>query len=207
DNLEEGVKNQQKLVDAQSLQWKSYQEALAQILTWLDQMEKSLKQDHLSSLLSTQDLRSKLLKQKATLQEVVSHKRVIETVAEKAEAINHDTTDIKNVNLRYEALVDKFLKSITQLEDCLDAFQQFADLHKIHQDYQKQMRDRLSTLTDFSGNKPLLQSRLSKLIEVKERLCDGEAQLKSLEDHIINKTAKISPRAKETMDRDLANLK
>jgi hypothetical protein len=61
------VKAQQKLVDAQSMQWNSYQEALAQTLAWLDQMEKSLKQDLLSSLTSTQDIRSKLLKQKVNI--------------------------------------------------------------------------------------------------------------------------------------------
>jgi DNA repair ATPase RecN len=57
-------------------------------------------------------------------------------------------SDIQSVNDRYEALVDKFFKSITQLEECLDAFQQFSDLQKIHQDFQKQIKDRLST---FSG--------------------------------------------------------
>lgn len=62
--MEEGIKNQQKLVDAHSMQWNSYQEALAQTLAWLDQMEKTLKQDPLSSLTSTHDIRSRLLKQK-----------------------------------------------------------------------------------------------------------------------------------------------
>lgn len=62
--LEEGVKAQQKLVDAQSLQWNTYQESLAQVLSWLDQMEKHLKHDSIFTLTSPNDIRSKLLRQK-----------------------------------------------------------------------------------------------------------------------------------------------
>jgi hypothetical protein len=53
----------------------------------------------------------------------------------------------------------------------------------------------------------MLQSRLSKVIELRESLVDGTAQLRTLDDHIANKTHKIPPRAKETMERDLVNLK
>lgn len=72
-----GIKNQQKLQDAQSLQLSSYQEMLQQTLTWLDSMEKLIKIDP-SSWLSIQDVRSKLLKHKTTYQEILSHKRIIE---------------------------------------------------------------------------------------------------------------------------------
>ena len=53
----------------------------------------------------------------------------------------------------------------------------------------------------------MLQSRLCKVVELRECTVDGIAQLKSMEDHIATKTHKIPPRAKETMERDLVNLK
>lgn len=57
---------------------------------------------------------------------------------------------IQNINKRYEQLTDNLLKTITQLEDSLDAFIQFTDLQKSHQEQQKQLWDRLSGLTGLS---------------------------------------------------------
>lgn len=72
-----GVKQQQKLQDAQSLQLSSYQDMLQQTLAWLDSMEKQTKTEP-SSWTSIQEVRGKLLKHKTTHQEIVAHKRIIE---------------------------------------------------------------------------------------------------------------------------------
>lgn len=85
-----------------------------------------------------------------TLQEVLSHKRVLEMLTEKASALDSDGGElatVQGIGKRYEQLVDRLLTTITQLEDSLDVFQQFTDLTKTHQDYQKQLWDRLSSLT------------------------------------------------------------
>lgn len=74
-------------------------------------------------------------------------------LTEKAQALaNQDQAQnvpevIQNINKRYEQLTDNLLKTITQLEDSLDAFMQFTDLQKSHQEQQKQLWDRLSGLT------------------------------------------------------------
>lgn len=84
------------------------------------------------------------------LQEVLSHKRVLEMLTEKASALDSDGGElatVQGIGKRYEQLVDRLLTTITQLEDSLDVFQQFTDLTKTHQDYQKQLWDRLSSLT------------------------------------------------------------
>ena len=60
---------------------------------------------------------------------------------------------------------------------------------------------------DYSGNKPALHSRLMKVVEIQDSLPEGQAKLKSLSDHVANKTEKLPLRAKEAMERDLANLK
>ncbi|CAH1403532.1 unnamed protein product [Nezara viridula] len=205
--LEEGVKAQQKLVDAQSLQWNTYQESLAQVLSWLDQMEKHLKHDSIFTLTSPNDIRSKLLRQKASLQEVFSHKRIIESVLEKAAAVGDETPELKTLSPRYESLIDQLLGSITQLEEYSDAVQVFSDLQKQHLDFQNQIKDRLATCTDYSGNRSMLQSRLSKVLEIKDNLIEGTVQLKGIEDHVNQNKSKIPVRAKEAMDRDVTNLK
>lgn len=79
DKVKEGITKQQKLQDAQSLQLSSYQEMLQQTLAWLDSMEKLIQADPYTWT-SIQEVRSKLLKHKTTLQEILSHKRIIEGI-------------------------------------------------------------------------------------------------------------------------------
>jgi hypothetical protein len=62
-------------------------------------------------------------------------------------------------------------------------------------------------VADYSGNKPALQSRLIKVVEIQDSLPEGQAKLKSLSDHVANKVDKLPLRAKEAMERDLGNLK
>lgn len=62
DNLAEGIVEQQKKQGLQSLQWSSYQETLQQILTWLENMERAVKQEASTVPSSLQEVRSKLLK-------------------------------------------------------------------------------------------------------------------------------------------------
>lgn len=59
---------------------------------------------------------------------------------------------VDSINKRYEELVNNLLVTITQLEESLDVFQQFHDLQKSHQDYQKQLWDRLA---GYSGKASL----------------------------------------------------
>lgn len=62
--MEEGIKEQQKLFDAQSLLWNNYQESLSQMLTWLDNVEKNMHQDPVAALGSTQEIKTRLIKHK-----------------------------------------------------------------------------------------------------------------------------------------------
>lgn len=72
DKLVEGIAEQQKKQDAQSLQWTNYQETLQQILAWLDTMERSVKQDSTITWSSLQEIKSKLLKSKVTMILIIS---------------------------------------------------------------------------------------------------------------------------------------
>lgn len=216
DKLEEGIKEQQKLQDAQSLQLSSYQEMLQQTLAWLDSMEKAIQIDA-SSWTSIQEVRGRLLKHRTALQEIVSHKRVIENVTAKAQSLVQLTNDaektaeveknIESINNRYQALVKNAQANIQKLDDCLDVYQQFYDLQKAHEDYQKQLWEKLSSLSDNTGNKQVLQERLNKVTELQDNLPEAEIKLKELEDHVEKKTSVLPARAREAMQRDVNNLK
>lgn len=179
-------------------------------------MEKVIQTDP-SSWTSIQEVKGKLLKHKTALQEISSHKRIIEGVALKAQSLVQLTNDkektaeveqnINSINERYQNLVKKANSNIQQLEDCLEVYQQFYDLYKAHEDYQKQLWEKLAGLSDTTGNKHALQERLNKVTEIQDHLPEVELKLKDIENHVQNKTNALPARARETMQRDVANLK
>ncbi|XP_071567068.1 muscle-specific protein 300 kDa isoform X8 [Temnothorax nylanderi] len=214
DRLAEGITEQQKKQDAQSLQWSSYQETLQQILTWLDTMERAVKQDSSIVWSSLQETRSKLLKLKTLHQEILAHKRLIEGISEKANALVQVTQvpsdvheKVVSVSKRYEKLVDTSQKGISSLEALLDIFQQFHDLQKAYQDYQKRQWERLANYSDYTGNKTALQARLAKVIEIQDSQSEGEIKLNVLGEHVAQSASTLPPRSQESMERDLANLR
>ncbi|XP_064211053.1 muscle-specific protein 300 kDa isoform X18 [Tribolium castaneum] len=216
DRLAEGIKEQQKLQDAQSLQLSSYQDMLQQTLAWLDTMEKQIQVDP-STWVSIQEVRSKLLKHRTIHQEIVSHKRIIDGVTEKAQTLvqltnNKDKTaeveeSINSINERYKKLLQAVQNNLKQLENCLEVYQQFYDLQKAHQDNQKQLWDKLNSYSDLSGNKQALQERLDNVIDIQEHLPESSIKLKELQDHVDSKISVLPGRAQENMHRDVANLK
>ncbi|XP_012253400.2 muscle-specific protein 300 kDa isoform X14 [Athalia rosae] len=214
DKLAEGIKEQQKKQDAQSLQWSSYQDTLQQTLAWLDNMERTLKQDSSAVWSSLQEVRSKLLKNKTVHQEILAHKRIIEAISDKANALARGAqtpADIqdnaKSISQRYEKLVDTSQKGIFNLESLLETFQQFHDLQKAYQDYQKQQWERLANYTDYTGNKAVLQARLLKVVEIQDSQTEGELKLRVLSDHVAQSAGSLPPRSQESMERDLTNLR
>lgn len=120
-------------------------------------------------------------------------------------------TDIKekakSISQRYEKLVDISQKGISNLEALVETFQQFHDLQKAYQDYQKQQWERLANYTDYTGNKAVLQARLEKVIEIQDSQSDGELKLRVLSDHVAHSAGSLPPRSQESMERDLTNLR
>ncbi|KAL0110413.1 hypothetical protein PUN28_013801 [Cardiocondyla obscurior] len=214
DRLAEGITEQQKKQDAQSLQWSSYQETLQQILIWLDTMERAIKQDSSIAWSSLPEIRSKLLKLKTLHQEILAHKRLVESISEKANALVQVTQvppdvheKVVSVLKRYEKLVDTSQKGISNLEALLDIFQQFHDLQKAYQDYQKRQWERLANYSDYTGNKTALQARLTKVTQIQDSQSEGEIKLSVLEEHVTQSVRNLPPRSQEFMERDLANLR
>ncbi|XP_043257160.1 nesprin-1 isoform X11 [Colletes gigas] len=214
DKLAEGIVEQQKKQDTQSLQWSNYQVTLQQILAWLDAMERSVKQDSSITWSSLQEIKSKLLKSKAMHQEILAYKRIIEGVSEKANALTctvQAPSDAQqkaaSVSERYEDLVDMSQKNISNLETLLDTFQQFYDLQKSYQDYQKQQWEQLANYSDYTGNKTALQAQLTKIMELQDGQREGELKLNILSEHVAQSAHNLTPRSLETMERDLATLR
>lgn len=218
DKFNDAIQQQQKEYESQTLQWSSYQDVLQQTLSWLDEKEKIVDAEEKAILNSAQEIKSKLLKNKTLLQEIGSHKRVIETVTEKAKSVaaslhsgkaesDEMTKIIKSVWDRYNALTNRLTAIIDKHEGTFEIYQQFVDQQKSLQEYQKNLWDRLHLLSDFTGNKAALQSKLSKIQELLDAIPTGNNKLKILSDLIENNSSKLSPRGKEGMSRELGLLK
>lgn len=217
DRLIEEIRKQQKKQEAQTLQLSSYQDFLQQSLAWLEINENGIAQENPNTWTSIQEIRSKLLKYKTVNQDIISHKRIIEALNDKANAILQNATPatsagaikntIKDINSRYEKLNQNCNDLMSKLDDALDVYQKFNDLQKYQLDYQKGLWDRLNSFTDYSGGKNTLQERLAKIDEIQSNLNEGDQKLADLSKHIDEKASVIPVRCKEVMARDLSGLK
>lgn len=147
-------------------------------------------------------------------QEILAYKRIIEGISEKANALSYTSqapSDAQqkaaSVSGRYEDLVEMSQKNISNLETLLDTFQQFYDLQKSYQDYQKQQWEQLANYSDYTGNKAALQIQLTKIMELQDSQREGELKLDILSEHVSQSAHNLSPRSLESMERDLATLR
>ena len=217
DNLLEKAEVLQKKLDSQLQSWSTYQESLSEANNWLNAMDTSIKLDHINWL-SLQDCKSRLLKMKTAQQEVNSHKRFIESVNEKGAAVvqanPHAAAEevqgaIEAINDKYDELQENIKKNINALDAVVESIQQHQDLKKGFQDWQKEMWDKLSLCTDYSGNKATLEKRLSKLAALLSSISEGEQHLKNISSHTegMDEGQMMPAKAKDALEKDQQNLK
>jgi len=215
DRIDESITELQKKQNTESQQWTSYQDNLQQTLVWLANMEKAAAVEN-PNWLSVPDTKSKLMKLKSTLQDAISHKRIVEGVIEKAQALvqrnlgpnpEQVKRTIDDINRRYEALLNNMLVSITNIEETLDLMQQWNDMIKKEQDWQKNLWEQLNLCTDYSGGKPALQSRLARVEELQSGIGEGQALMDTLGSLLEKVSTKVPPITKEALEKDETNLR
>ena len=148
EELEQRLNEQHKSQEQQLQRLSSYQDGIIQIGVWLDMMEKSVSNDQGQQAASLPEIRSQLLKHKTHLQDVLSHKRQIETLKERARSLVGDAPQskenqeiqrtINDISQRYDLLCGGLQGSILHSEWLLDVLQQHHDLEKAHTDWQQQ---------------------------------------------------------------------
>lgn len=138
-------------------------------------------------------------------------------VTEKAQALvqltsnKEKTSEVENtvqsINERYQNIAKVAQDNIKTLENCLEIYQQFYDLHKAQQDNQKLLWDKLNSYHDYGGNKQILEQRLTSIVEIQDRLPESNIKLQELQSHVDQKISALPARSQEAMLRDVANLK
>ena len=182
EELERRLSAQHKNQEQQLQRLSSYQDGLVQIGIWLDTMEKCVASDQSAQqAATTPEIRSHMLKLKAHLQEVASHRRQVEALKERARSLIEDfqpTTGpskesqeiqrtIGDISQRYEVLSTGLQNSVTNCEWLLDALHQHTDLEKAQNDWQQQAWSQLNSNADYGGSKHALKLRCSKVIQIK----------------------------------------
>ncbi|KAK3865215.1 hypothetical protein Pcinc_029165 [Petrolisthes cinctipes] len=213
ERIENSITEQQRQQEAQSLQWASFSDSMQAARNWLDNMEKTVSVDP-SNWLSLQELRSRLLKFKTALHDITSHKRVMDSIKERAGYLleaspnNKDVMEaIEEVESRHEALASRTKTNIEDLEGMIDRLTTHQDLSLSHADWQKDMWEKLHSYTDYSGNKSVLQTRLDRVCGLENAKCDGRNMIVQISSHAHQLMEKLPARAKETLERDINNLK
>lgn len=210
EKLNNEIHKLQKKQETQIHQLASYQDLLQQILTWLKANEETLAHENISGWTSIQEIRSRLLKYKTMNQDILSHKRIIETLNEKANMLSSQDiiSTVEKVNDRYDHLSQACNNIVFRLEEALDICQSFNDKQKHQLDYQKILWDRLSNYTDYSGSRNAIEERMAKIEDIERSLDEGSQKLNDLSKLVEQITVDtISPRCKELMARDSTGLK
>jgi len=213
----EKAENFQKKLDSQLQSWSSYQESLCEANNWLNAMDSAIKLDHINWL-SLQESKSRSIKMKTAQQEVNSHKRFIESVNEKGAAVvqanPHAAAEevqaaIEAINDKYDELQENIKRNVVMLDTVTESIQHHQDLKKNFQDWQKDMWDKLSLCTDYSGNKIILEKRLGRLAILLSSISEGEQHLKNISTHIegMDEGQMMPLKAKDALEKDLQNLK
>lgn len=207
------MKNLRKNLSIKNLHWSNYVEALQQSLAWLESIENKLQQETGKPWQSTQDLRSKLFKLKTILQEIMSHKRFVDALNEKANTIGGDEANkdienkVSNIETRYDKVKLLCSEIITKHEQALEVCLKFNGLQKMCQDNQKQLWDELTNYTDHIDNKIAMQSKSSKMTEIEEKIPGVQLKLDEISKLIVDYGMIIPENIKEIMVKDSNTMK
>ncbi|XP_055538750.1 muscle-specific protein 300 kDa isoform X3 [Wyeomyia smithii] len=204
--------NWKKQCDVRTVQWSSYQDILQQLLAWLNATENKIDANESQSWTSTQEIRSKLFKYKALLQEITSQKRMIDSLNEKAIQVSANKNsevpaEIQSVNARYEMLKKSTTDTIGRLERALAVCAKFNELNKAHLDEQEILLSDLKQLSDVTGSKKMIKDKIQRVRELQSLVPKRKEKLDNLEQIINENRDFISPGVINNMEQDLLKIR
>ncbi|XP_062549338.1 muscle-specific protein 300 kDa isoform X2 [Armigeres subalbatus] len=211
ENIIANIGNLKNQLDVRSVQWSSYKDSIHQILSWLDITEKKLDRNETQSWNTTQEIRSKLFKYKALVQEVASQKRMIDSLNEKAAQVCENQNDdlsstVQSINDRYDGLKKTSSDIVLNLEQSLSLLNQFNEQLKSYIDEQEDLFNELKQLSDVSGSRKSIQDKLLKVQQLQQIIPEKSRNLTYMNKLITDNNDLISHGAKITMEQDLMRV-
>ncbi|KAF2357498.1 Spectrin repeat [Trinorchestia longiramus] len=211
--IELSILEEQRKQDVQMQQSSALQDSIASAKSWLESIEK-VQLSEPSNWLSVQEIRSRLLKQKSTLQEIVAHKRVLDSIRQKVELLPDKSPNKIPLWESVESLETRHQELGKTTRGCTEKLEWLAENLTMHQElctgqveWQKEMWEKLHALTDYSGNKSVLEERMEGVNELERSKGDGRNLIAQISAHSHQLLEHLPSRAKETIERDINNMK
>lgn len=211
DQLVSRINSLKKQFDVRTVQWSSYQDILQQVLVWLDQTEKKIDVNELRTWSSSQEIRSKLFKYKAYLQEIMGQNRMIDSLNDKAaqlvECGDEDVNaKMQSVNERFALLKKTVSNMIDRLDQSLALCNQFNERQKSFLDEYDILLNELKQLSDVSGNKKMVMENFRNAENLQGKIPEITERINSLRNLVTDNDDLISSVAKKSMDQDLIKI-
>ncbi|KAH9507324.1 hypothetical protein Btru_056910, partial [Bulinus truncatus] len=207
-----GLNDAQRHVDSYLHQWSSYTDGQDQMLRWMAETEAALRADvDLKNTL--QEKRILLQTQRSLLQDIVSHKRLVDSVIEKAQGVikttaNSEVSDfITSVSSRYEKLNSDVKTLIQRSEQHVSVHQQYQDSMQAAVDWLASVKDRQSLCADTSGDKHTIQNKLDRLVELINCMPEGASKMKECDNFAQATMDTTSLKGRQVIQSDLDVLR
>ncbi|XP_058454305.1 muscle-specific protein 300 kDa isoform X8 [Malaya genurostris] len=210
-NLQLSIANLKKQQDVRSIQWASYCDILQQLLTWLTTMEQKIDMNESQSWSTTQEIRSKLFKYKSLLQEIMSQRRMVDSLNEKAVLIsdNHDKdpiTKMESINERFELLKTAANDMISKLEQSLAFYNRFHEMQKNHIDEQEMLLTDLKQQLEISGSKRTVLDKIQKVTDIQNVIPETKERFDNFNKLIFDNKDLITCAAMDNIENELKKM-
>jgi nesprin-1 len=146
----------------------TYKEGKVSLKKWMLDVETWLKGDE-DLKNSLQEKRAQLQNNKALLQDVTSHSRVVDSVIEKAKAVLQQNPSpevkefVQETPQKFTTLLNCAKEAIAKSEDIVSVHLKYQDQVQAATDWLKLMKDRLNMCTEITGDKHSVTNKLERV--------------------------------------------
>ncbi|XP_025103982.1 nesprin-1-like isoform X4 [Pomacea canaliculata] len=163
------------------LQWTDFSASHDQIIRWLKDMEKRLRETHLKADLS--EKKAELQRCKTLYQDIVSYEQMVESMSVKALELaekspaSRATTDTSQVASRYMAVKEQAKDMLAKNELYVAQHQTFHDCCNSFVNWLRTAFEKLATCSDTFGEKSAIEAKLERAKALLSSLGEGTQRL------------------------------
>ncbi|XP_076442566.1 muscle-specific protein 300 kDa-like isoform X3 [Babylonia areolata] len=175
------VTDSKVMLESCLLQWTDFSASHDQVVRWLKDMEKRLRENHLKADLA--EKKAELQRCKTMYQDIVSYEQMVESMTEKASELaekspaSRATTDTSGVAARYSAVKEQAKEILAKNEQYVAQHQTFHDSCSNFVTWLRTAVEKLSTCSDTYGEKSAIESKLERAKSLLSSLDEGTQRL------------------------------
>ncbi|XP_064624000.1 muscle-specific protein 300 kDa-like isoform X3 [Lineus longissimus] len=163
------------------LQWTDFDDNNDQVLKWLKDMEKKVRETEPKVDLSEKKVQ--LQKAKGQDQDIVSHQHMIDSVLAKAQELEQKSpgsqlaSQMAEVKDKYDALKDMAEDAVKKNEQMVEDHQAYQESCANYNSWLRGAREKLAACSDVYGDKDAVKNKIDRTKALEEAILDGEEKL------------------------------